>query len=171
LWTDLWNRTDDLSKARERSQKFTEVQEIAECFEWVRVFIQHRLRFSMKAGTMLSEEAVTIAVAISDEQILATREVMLQLRPSLALENYLPTLRRMMQTEGYRLVALSENGAARAVAGYRIMEMLYCGKIWKGITGLAQDGSQSERLCAATSGFGSSAREYAPLLLSGGLDH
>jgi GNAT superfamily N-acetyltransferase len=83
----------------------------------------------MKAGTMLSEEAVTIAVAISDEQILATREVMLQLRPSLGLENYLPTLRRMMQTEGYRLVALSENGAARAVAGYRIMEMLYCGKI------------------------------------------
>jgi GNAT superfamily N-acetyltransferase len=78
---------------------------------------------------MLPQNAVTIAVAVSDEQILATRDVMLQLRPSVASEKYLPTVRRMMQKDGYRLVALFNNGAVRAVAGYRFMEMLYCGKI------------------------------------------
>jgi len=34
-----------------------------------------------------------------------------------------------MQTDGYRLAALCEGDAVRAVAGYRLMEMLYCGRI------------------------------------------
>jgi GNAT superfamily N-acetyltransferase len=74
-------------------------------------------------------QTITIVVATSDEQILATCDVMRQLRPSVPAEEYLPTLRRLMQTDGYRLVALCEAGAVRAVAGYRFMEMLYCGKI------------------------------------------
>ena len=78
---------------------------------------------------MQRQEAITIAVASDDEQILATRDVMLQLRPSLPSREYLLTVRRMMLADGYRLVALHENGAVRAVAGYRFMEMLYCGKI------------------------------------------
>ena len=78
---------------------------------------------------MQPQKAVTIAVARSDEQILAARDVMRQLRPSVPAEEYLPTLRRMIQTDGYRVVALCEGGAVRAVAGYRFMEMLYCGKI------------------------------------------
>ncbi len=65
----------------------------------------------------------------TDEEILATRQVMCQLRPRIGLENYLPTVRRMMQAEGYLLVALSDQGEVRAVAGYRFMEMLYCGRI------------------------------------------
>ncbi len=65
----------------------------------------------------------------TDKEILATRPVMCQLRPQIALENYLPTVRRMMQAEGYLLVAVSDQGEVRAVAGYRFMEMLYCGSI------------------------------------------
>lgn len=65
----------------------------------------------------------------TDEQILATREVMRQLRPNVPPEEYLATVRRMMEKDGYHLAALYDEGAVRAVAGYRFMEMLYCGRI------------------------------------------
>jgi GNAT superfamily N-acetyltransferase len=74
-------------------------------------------------------KTVNIAVATSDEDILATREVMLQLRPAVRPQDYLPKVRNMMRTDGYHLACLAENGAVRAVAGYRFMVMLYCGKI------------------------------------------
>jgi GNAT superfamily N-acetyltransferase len=35
----------------------------------------------------------------------------------------------MMVSDGFRLVALRENGVVRAVAGYRVMDMLYCGRL------------------------------------------
>jgi GNAT superfamily N-acetyltransferase len=70
-----------------------------------------------------------ISEATTDEQILATRDVMLQLRPHLAPEDYLPIVRRMMESDGYKLAAVQADGVVRAVAGYRYMEMLYCGKI------------------------------------------
>ena len=70
-----------------------------------------------------------IVRAGTDEQILATREVMLQLRPAIAPEDYLPTIRRMTQTDGYCLAALYDEDTVRAVAGYRFIEMLYCGRI------------------------------------------
>jgi GNAT superfamily N-acetyltransferase len=72
---------------------------------------------------------VIVLKASTDEEILATREVMRQLRPNIPSEDYLATIRRMMQTDGYQLAALYEGGRVRAVAGYRFMEMLYCGKI------------------------------------------
>jgi GNAT superfamily N-acetyltransferase len=65
----------------------------------------------------------------TDAQLLATREVMRQLRPHITPEDYVATLKRMMQTDGYRLAAVHENGRVHAVAGYRYMEMLYCGRI------------------------------------------
>jgi GNAT superfamily N-acetyltransferase len=65
----------------------------------------------------------------TDEQIFATREVMRQLRPNMLFDEYLETVRRMKQTDGYQLAALYDGDAVRAVAGYRVMEMLYCGKI------------------------------------------
>ncbi len=67
--------------------------------------------------------------ALTDEQILATRDVMLQLRPAITPDAYLPTVRRMMETDGYHLAAVLDQGVVRAVAGYRFMEMLYCGRI------------------------------------------
>lgn len=74
-------------------------------------------------------DQVTIAEAITDPDIIATRDVMRKLRPNISFESYLATVRRMMRTDAYRLVALRERDVVRAVAGYRIMEMLYCGKI------------------------------------------
>src|SRR5579863_7286992 len=73
--------------------------------------------------------AVRVIRILTDEEILATRNVMLQLRQGLASQEYLPTVRRMMQTDGYSMAALYEAGNLRAVAGYRFMEMLYSGRI------------------------------------------
>ena len=76
-----------------------------------------------------SEENVSIIAAITDQQIIQTRGVMLQLRPDISVDAYLPTVRRMMESDGYRLAAIVAQDVVRAVAGYRYMEMLYCGKI------------------------------------------
>lgn len=76
-----------------------------------------------------SQEDVHVVTATTDEQILQTRDVMLQLRPGVAADAYLAMVRRMMASDGYRLAAAVERGAVRAVAGFRYMEMLYCGKI------------------------------------------
>ncbi|HYD52861.1 MAG TPA: GNAT family N-acetyltransferase [Gemmatimonadaceae bacterium] len=65
----------------------------------------------------------------SDEQIAATFDVMQQLRPHLTREAYVPEVRALMASDGYRLAALTDAGAVRAVAGYRYMRMLYCGRL------------------------------------------
>ena len=72
---------------------------------------------------------VTVGLAATDEEILATRDVMLQLRPHIAPDDYLGRVRRMMATERYHLAAVAEDGVVRAVAGFRYMDMLYCGRI------------------------------------------
>jgi GNAT superfamily N-acetyltransferase len=72
--------------------------------------------------------SVTVDRIESDEDILSTSEVMRQLRPHIAPDDYLPRVRRMM-AGGFRLAAVRDNGIVRAVAGYRFMEMLYCGHI------------------------------------------
>jgi GNAT superfamily N-acetyltransferase len=76
----------------------------------------------------MAENAIVDRIE-TDAQILATSEVMRQLRPHIAEEDYLPTVRRMMASDGFCLAAVREDGVVRAVAGYRIMEMLYCGRI------------------------------------------
>jgi len=70
----------------------------------------------------------TILEPRSDAEILATYEVMSQLRPRLVREDFVKLIRRLMDQEGYRLVAMVEDGEVRAVAGYRFLEMLYCGR-------------------------------------------
>lgn len=72
---------------------------------------------------------MTIARMESDEELLATREVMLQLRPHIPPGDYLAIVRRMMASDDYRIAAVLEDGRVRAVAGYRFIEMLYCGRI------------------------------------------
>ena len=47
------------------------------------------------------QEGIAIARASTDEEMLDTREVMRQLRPAIAEEAYLPTVRRMMDSDGY----------------------------------------------------------------------
>jgi len=70
-----------------------------------------------------------IEQAQSDEQIAATFDVMRQLRPHLQREAYVPRVRAMMASDGYLLAALTDEGEVRAVAGYRYMHMLYCGRL------------------------------------------
>lgn len=65
----------------------------------------------------------------SDDEILATWEVMHQLRPHITAQEYVPIVRGMMDSDGYRLAAVVDDGEVRAVAGYRYMHMLYCGKL------------------------------------------
>lgn len=73
---------------------------------------------------------MTIVRIETDDQILSTRDVMLQLRPHIPPEAYLETVRRLMQTDPYTLAAaVDDDGVVRAVAGYRLMDMLYCGHI------------------------------------------
>ena len=71
---------------------------------------------------------MTIVELKTDDEILSARVVMRQLRPSIAEADYLATVRRMMAA-GYRQAALLEDGEVRAVAGFRIFEMLYAGPI------------------------------------------
>ncbi len=85
-----------------------------------------------------------IAEATTDDAILATRDVMRQLRTAIAPEAYLPTIRRM-QAEGYRLAALrDEAGLVRAVAGFRCFEMLYVGRLMY-VDDLSTDASSRSR--------------------------
>jgi ribosomal protein S18 acetylase RimI-like enzyme len=72
---------------------------------------------------------MTIRVTETDAEIAATWDVMRQLRTHLDRESYVARIRGMMTTDGYRLVSLVENGEVCAVAGYRIMDMLYCGRL------------------------------------------
>lgn len=72
---------------------------------------------------------MTIEPAESDEQIAATFDVMKQLRPHLDRGAYVATVRGMQASDGFRLVALVDDGVVRAVAGYRYMRMLYCERL------------------------------------------
>lgn len=72
---------------------------------------------------------MVIEHADSDEQIAATFDVMRQLRPHLEAEAYVAQVRALVASDGYRLAALTDAGEVRAVAGYRYMTMLYCGRL------------------------------------------
>jgi len=69
-----------------------------------------------------------ITPAQTDAEILATFDVMAQLRPHLTRAAYVARVRQMMASDGFRLAYVSEDGVARAVAGYRMADMLYCGR-------------------------------------------
>lgn len=65
----------------------------------------------------------------SDEQIAACFDVMRQLRPHLERPEFLERV-RMQQDGGYELAALDgEPGVPAAVAGFRTLEQLCCGRV------------------------------------------
>ena len=72
---------------------------------------------------------LNIAHATTDDQIAATFEVMRQLRPHLEQTQYVPMIRSLMASDGLKLLVLSDENVVRAVASYRIMNMLYCGSL------------------------------------------
>ena len=90
-----------------------------------------------------------IVSAETDAQILATCPVMRQLRPHLPTgPAYVAVIRALMESDGYRLASIVEEGEVRAVAGYRLITMLYCGRILS-IDDLVTDAGARSR------GFGS----------------
>ena len=72
--------------------------------------------------------SAVVRTLTTDEDILAARGVMRQLRPQISEADYLSTVRRMMQTDGYLQAAVFDGDTVVAVAGYRFMETLYAGK-------------------------------------------
>ncbi len=68
-----------------------------------------------------------VEVAETDAAILACYDVMAELRPHVAREAFLPTVRAMQQ-DGLRLACIREDGRVVAVAGYRISTNLFCGR-------------------------------------------
>lgn len=66
---------------------------------------------------------------VEPAQVATTWPVMHQLRPHLDLDQYVAAVTRMRKSDGFRLAAASVDGKVGAVAGFRTMEMLYCGKI------------------------------------------
>jgi GNAT superfamily N-acetyltransferase len=72
---------------------------------------------------------LNITHAETDDQIAATFEVMQQLRPHLEQTHYVPMIRSLMASDGLRLLVLSEENVVKAVASYRVMNMLYCGSL------------------------------------------
>lgn len=64
----------------------------------------------------------------TDGEIAATFAVMSQLRQHLDENEYLDTVRRMENSDGYRLAAGFEEEQVRCVAGYRILEALAYGR-------------------------------------------
>ncbi|RFC45620.1 MAG: Acetyltransferase (GNAT) family protein [Verrucomicrobia bacterium] len=71
--------------------------------------------------------SIHITPAESDADILRCFPVMAQLRPHLVEAEFVARVRRM-QSEGFRLARLEEEGTVRAVAGYRFHEKLFSGR-------------------------------------------
>ena len=65
--------------------------------------------------------------AETDEAILACREVMRELRPRVAADDFLATV-RALQKDGLRLACIRDGGRVVAGAGYRISTNLFCGR-------------------------------------------
>ncbi len=66
---------------------------------------------------------------LAPEQSAEAWPVMAQLRPHLDEAGFLSAVERMRQTEGFRLAVARDDGRIVGVAGFRRMEMLYCGVI------------------------------------------
>lgn len=67
--------------------------------------------------------------AVSDEQIAATFDVMRQLRPQIERTSYVSLIRDLMASDNLKLLALTDDNVVRAVASYRVMNMIYCGRL------------------------------------------
>lgn len=69
-----------------------------------------------------------IALVQTDEEILRCHAVMAQLRPHVPVDGFVARIRRMQST-GFHLAFLADEGTVRAVAGYRILDQLVSGRV------------------------------------------
>ena len=72
---------------------------------------------------------VDFLLAETDDEILSTFDVMHQLRPQLERSAYVALMRGLRASDGLHLLALRDGGEVRAVATWRVMNMLYCGRL------------------------------------------
>ena len=82
----------------------------------------------MSVSGVNNSNMASIRLAQSDDDVGRCFRVMQQLRPHLKDHEFVPAVRRQ-EREGYRLALLEEDGAVRAVAGYRVMDNLVSGRI------------------------------------------
>ena len=68
-----------------------------------------------------------IKTATTEEDILKCWDVLLALRPHLVFEDFVSTIKEMMN-EGYQLAFIEEHGKAVAAIGFRYQQYLYNGK-------------------------------------------
>ena len=68
-----------------------------------------------------------VTVARSEQEISACYPVMAELRPHIRPEEFLPTVRRLTELNGFQLAYLNDGGV-KAVAGFRISEWLAGGR-------------------------------------------
>ncbi|HEY6879427.1 MAG TPA: GNAT family N-acetyltransferase [Polyangiales bacterium] len=66
----------------------------------------------------------SIKICKTDEEIDACFPVIQQLRPHLVRATFVSQVRRLNETQGFKLVSLSDEGGVRAVMGMRIAESL-----------------------------------------------
>lgn len=71
---------------------------------------------------------IEIRIAETEEEIVKCYAVMAELRPHISRENFLPQVKRQMESSGFQLVYLSDALEIKAVAGIRIAEWLVRGK-------------------------------------------
>lgn len=69
-----------------------------------------------------------IRLAETSDDLRRAFPVMVQLRPHLDEAAYLAQVARQQRDANFRIVMSEENGRVFAVAGFRIAEMLFCGK-------------------------------------------
>lgn len=72
--------------------------------------------------------SIEIRVATTREDVERCFPVMHELRPHVDREQFLVQVRRQSETQHYQLAFLQEAGAVRAVAGFRLIEMLAWGR-------------------------------------------
>ncbi|MEO8043093.1 MAG: GNAT family N-acetyltransferase [Acidobacteriota bacterium] len=87
---------------------------------------------------------MTVAFAITDTEIQDCYDVMSELRPHIAREDFLPRVRRQMKGFDYRLVYLKDEGETKAVAGIRVSEWLHGGKYLEIDDLVSKDGDRSK---------------------------
>ena len=71
---------------------------------------------------------MNIQLAETDSEIERCFPVMVQLRPKLTAADFVVRVRRQFQQGGYRLAYLEDDKQIKALAGFRISEMLFSGK-------------------------------------------
>jgi GNAT superfamily N-acetyltransferase len=87
--------------------------------------------------------SVRIALAVEDDEILSCYAVMSELRPHVPQEDFLPRVRRQMETAGYKLAYLAD-GEVKAVAGFRVSECLAWGNFMYVDDLVSKDGERSK---------------------------